>query len=62
MQRIPNKASHYENMSMSSRRIEGVTLFSAGNERELILKGRNEMGQNWQSFNIDVDGDSGSHL
>lgn len=45
MHKIPSQASHCENTSMSSCRSKDVTSFSGGNAKELILKGRNEMGQ-----------------
>lgn len=57
MHRISSSASHYKNVSVSSRRSKEATSFSGGNARELILKERSEMGQK-TSFNVSVDDDS----
>lgn len=45
MHRIPSSASHYQNISMSSRRSTDVTSFSGRNAREPILKERSDTGE-----------------
>ena len=60
MHRIPSSASHYQNVSVSSRRSKDVTSFSGRNAREPTLKERSDMGQK-TPFNASADDDSDSH-